>query len=178
MGKVCVTCGVEKPLGTFGKDNRRVCRACRGAAYKSGAFEPDPVAARAFIVSRIELADLGPFGPCWIWQRHTEEKGYARGHVTGYSRANVHVHRAAYELFVRPIPPGLHIDHLCCVTSCVNPSHLEAVTPEENWRRQYARTRELKAAARENQRGEGCNGGQRPGVAQCHIAHDNRATIR
>jgi hypothetical protein len=42
------------------------------------------------------------------------------------------VHRYAYERMVGPIPIGLVIDHLCGVTSCVNPAHLEPVTQQEN----------------------------------------------
>ncbi|KKL07736.1 hypothetical protein LCGC14_2583030 [marine sediment metagenome] len=38
-----------------------------------------------------------------------------------------YAHRVAYEMFIGPIPKGLTIDHLCKVTDCVNPRHLEAV---------------------------------------------------
>jgi hypothetical protein len=36
---------------------------------------------------------------------------------------------------VGAIPDDLQIDHLCRVTQCVNPDHLEAVTARENGRR-------------------------------------------
>jgi hypothetical protein len=47
-------------------------------------------------------------------------------------------HRIAYELFIGPIPNGLHIDHLCRNRGCVNPVHLEPVTQQENMLRGYA----------------------------------------
>ncbi len=41
-------------------------------------------------------------------------------------------HRIAYALKYGEVPPGLDLDHLCRVPSCVNPDHLEAVTRKEN----------------------------------------------
>lgn len=69
---------------------------------------------------------------CWMWTGVRDEKGYGRHHI---GRKPVKAHRYSYELLVGPIPPGLVIDHLCRVTSCVNPDHLEPVTGAENTRR-------------------------------------------
>lgn len=67
---------------------------------------------------------------CWPWPGATRGAGY--GTIRAFGRNNVLTHRLAYELAVGPIPEGLVIDHLCRNTRCVNPSHLEPVTPREN----------------------------------------------
>lgn len=41
-------------------------------------------------------------------------------------------HRVAWKLFRGPIPEGAVIDHLCRVTLCVNPDHLEVTTYQIN----------------------------------------------
>lgn len=76
----------------------------------------------------------GP-GGCWIWTASTDQKGYGR--ITRNNRKHS-AHRYMYKLLVGPIPDGLELDHLCRVTSCVNPAHLEPVTTRENLRRSTA----------------------------------------
>lgn len=73
---------------------------------------------------------------CWMWQRATQ-KGYGAMKVPNEKRM-VRTHRLAYETLVGPISAGLHIDHLCKVRRCCNPTHLEPVTPAENVRRSDA----------------------------------------
>ncbi len=68
-------------------------------------------------------------GPCWLWTASTHA-GY--GCIGDENNKVVSAHRVAYELLVGSIPEGLHLDHLCRVPLCVNPSHLEPVTPREN----------------------------------------------
>ena len=65
---------------------------------------------------------------CWEWVANLS-KGY--GHV-GIGGRTWKAHRASYESLVGPIPDGLVIDHLCRFTACVNPEHLEPVTPSVN----------------------------------------------
>lgn len=48
----------------------------------------------------------------------------------GARRVGAHVF--VWEYVNGPVPAGLHIDHLCRAPRCVNPDHLEAVTPKEN----------------------------------------------
>lgn len=71
-------------------------------------------------------------GPCWIWQRFIDENGYGRGSFTKYGGGKGLAHIGLYEQMVGPVPKGLVLDHLCRVTACVRPSHLEPVTDRSN----------------------------------------------
>lgn len=41
-------------------------------------------------------------------------------------------HVWAYEFMVEAVPDGLQLDHLCRKPACVNPEHLEPVSPRVN----------------------------------------------
>lgn len=74
---------------------------------------------------------------CWLWTGAIGAGG--SGYALMTRRQVVHrVHRWTYEHLVGAIPAGLEIDHLCRVTRCVNPAHLEPVTHRENVRRHFA----------------------------------------
>lgn len=118
-------------------------KSIRARGWCSGHYQryqrtgdPVPESQRDPEASPIEslLARITLSGSCWIWTGAT---------VAGYGavkrdRRKVRAHRYVYEAMVAPIPEGLVLDHLCRVTRCVNPDHLEAVTIGENVRRGHA----------------------------------------
>lgn len=87
------------------------------------------------------VEDRGYETSCWIATKKPQPNGYVV--LPWYEdgrKTRIGAHRLAYMRAKGPIPKGLHVDHLCRVPTCVNPAHLEAVTPGENVRR----TRQVK----------------------------------
>lgn len=80
---------------------------------------------------------VGHDGGCWEWNGTKDKNGYGTLHIRGaeqvhWGTAALRMHRYTYITFRGPIPPHLQPDHLCRNTSCVNPWHIELVTPREN----------------------------------------------
>lgn len=80
------------------------------------------------VMSKVDIDEHG----CWLWNVAQSSAGYGR---FSYKGKMFSAHRVSYELHKGPIPDGLQIDHLCRVKRCINPEHLEAVTPKENTNR-------------------------------------------
>jgi hypothetical protein len=68
---------------------------------------------------------------CWRWTGGLNRNGYGRIGPRNPGKTRL-AHRISYEMCVGPIPEGLTLDHLCRNPACVNPSHLEPVTQQEN----------------------------------------------
>lgn len=69
---------------------------------------------------------------CWEWTGFIYPNGYGLFFRGNHRSDKMYAHRWAYEHYVGTIPEGLQIDHLCRNRRCVNPLHLEPVTPHVN----------------------------------------------
>lgn len=124
--RTCCIEGCEKPF-----HGRGVCRPhymkCwrRQMEWPEWAPPPSPSEHDRFWAKVLKTDD------CWLWQASCSPNGYGQ---FGHEGA----HRVALRLVGTSLPVGTHVDHLCRVQRCVNPEHLEVVTPSENVRRGYA----------------------------------------
>lgn len=70
-----------------------------------------------------------PNSGCWLWLGVCDTANYGRIMI---QTKRVMAHRWLYEYLKGPIKAGYQLDHKCRVTSCVNPNHLQPVSPYEN----------------------------------------------
>lgn len=156
--KRCCTCKEEKPLDGFGADRSREdglqarCKACRNQ-YASKAYAEKPKAPKTDIMrprgqTRLETAQWvlendveedGDHG-CLILTKYRQSTGYGQvktSRAAEGGRKAVSTHRLIYEEIVcgGDTPSENFVVHHTCgrgADGCVNPDHLQAVTPIEN----------------------------------------------
>lgn len=123
--------------------------------HKRNVRHGDPLAGRrnnasgTFEEKFWSFVDVAAPDECWPWNGAPSGNGYAFFHV---DKRRPYAHRVSWELANGPIPKGLVVDHRChnadksCPGGkcrhrlCVNPAHLEAVTPRINLARSVQRT--------------------------------------
>lgn len=74
---------------------------------------------------------VDPVTQCWVWCGAKLRSGHA---VVKLCRKLEMAYRLFYIFYVGPIGPGRHIHHQCENPMCVNPAHLQAVTPGDHAR--------------------------------------------
>lgn len=110
---------------------------------------------------------------CWCWTGALDRDGYAAPFKIGSraddSRRQVRPHRWVYEQECGAIGDGLVIDHLCRNRRCVNPAHMEAVTPLVNHQRGLRARRTI---CPKGHAIVGTNEIPRSGGMRCRICHN------
>lgn len=82
---------------------------------------------------------------CWVWLWTAEAKGY--GQVRRGPRMT-QAHKAYWEDQHGPVPTGMELHHTCQNKSCVNPTHLELLTPDEHAQKSWTPRRRQEQAVR------------------------------
>lgn len=89
---------------------------------------------------------------CWNWLAAKTDVGYGMMSRGNGSNLPILAHRAAYEHFKGPIPPGVLVLHSCDNRRCVNPDHLHLGSPADNSREMAERNRSTRANKHPNRK--------------------------
>lgn len=80
-------------------------------------------------------------GGCWEWTGGCSKVGYGNFRWGGGERIQYNSHRAAWMIFVGPIPEGVWVLHTCDNRKCVNPDHLYLGDRYDNYKDMVDRKR-------------------------------------
>jgi hypothetical protein len=76
---------------------------------------------------------------CWVWRGERNFTPASYPQFNDERGRTVSVHQFIYAFFCGSVSRGLELDHICENKSCVNPRHLEPVTPYQNKARHWQR---------------------------------------
>lgn len=88
-----------------------------------------------------DKVELIPFSTCHWWTANVSRR-YGQIQRNGKP---TRAHRAAYELYIGPIPQGVYVLHECDEPLCVNPKHLFLGTSQDNTDDMVSKGRDKKA---------------------------------
>ena len=108
-----------------------LCHSHYAELVRTGRRPTEPIVLRSDKTTRFwaKAAPADERG-CRLWTGATDGGGRYGGFWDGGKV--VRAHRWAYEQQHGPVPDDLVLDHLCRVTLCVNPDHLQPVTQQVN----------------------------------------------
>ncbi len=82
---------------------------------------------------------------CWNWTGALSSQGGYPGFTDDHGDF-IYAHRLMYTQTYGPIPGGFHVHHTCGSRVCINPNHLEALSPEEHRARHATECRRQRLA--------------------------------
>ena len=113
--------------------------AARGP-YSAKPIDPAEISEK--VVERFDrFVVVTPWCDVWTGATTKGRGSYGRFRIGATTYA---AHRVAYVIATgQDVPAGTVLDHVCGVTECVNPEHLDMVTQGENVKRSRLRRDEL-----------------------------------
>lgn len=143
MDSTCTFDGCDKPVRSSG-----LCASHYNQWLKKKELKPLQVQYHGLSESVRFMRRVDKSAPngCWNWTGSRMNRSW---HGQWRNSAGEHemVHRAAWRMFVGPIPDGMFVLHRCDNPVCLNPSHLFLGTQTDNmndmWLKKRARPRAL-----------------------------------
>lgn len=144
VAKICTAEGCERKVA-----GRGLCGMHYQRFRKSPEWTP-PISREESFWQKVNKCGPIPIGTpaageCWLWTAHQDGHGYG-SFWNGTTK--VKAYAFAYCLENDAPPKGWHIDHICHTTLCVRPSHLRAITHQQNIQNRGAVPRNNKSGYR------------------------------